>query len=100
MSSVRFSLRPVALASLLALQSMLAMAQTAEVPAAQGGTLATVTVEASADASAAGLAKPFAGGQVARGGRVGLLGTLDFMDTPFSVTSYTNELIQDQQAQS
>ena len=100
MSSVRFPLRPVALASLLALQPMLAMAQTAEVPAAQGGTLATVTVEASADASAAGLTKPFAGGQVARGGRVGLLGTLDFMDTPFSITSYTNELIQDQQAQS
>ena len=33
-----------------------------------------MTVEASADASAEGLAKPFAGGQVAKGGRVGLLG--------------------------
>lgn len=101
MSSVRFPLRPVALASVLTLQSLAAFAQTAaEAPAGQGGTLATVTVESSADASAAGLTKPFAGGQVARGGRVGVLGTQDLMDTPFSITSYTNELIQDQQAQS
>jgi len=59
-----------------------------------------IKVEASADASAGGLAQPFAGGQVARGGRVGLLGTQDLMDTPFSITSYTNELIQDRQARS
>ena len=37
---------------------------------------------------------------MARGGRVGLLGTRDLMDTPFSITSYTNELIQDRQARS
>ncbi|KGD89407.1 TonB-dependent receptor [Achromobacter sp. RTa] len=59
-----------------------------------------ITVEASADASAGGLAEPFAGGQVARGGRIGLFGTQDIMDTPFSITSYTNELIQDRQARS
>lgn len=59
-----------------------------------------IRVEASADASAGGLAEPFAGGQVARGGRVGLLGTQDNMSTPFSITSYTNELIQDRQARS
>ena len=59
-----------------------------------------ITVEASADASAGGLAAPFAGGQVARGGRIGVLGTQDIMDTPFSITSYTNELIQDRQARS
>ena len=59
-----------------------------------------IKVEASADASAGGLAEPYAGGQVARGGRVGLLGTRDLMDTPFSITSYTNELIQDRQARS
>lgn len=62
--------------------------------------LETVTVEASADASAGGLAKPFAGGQVARGSRVGVLGTQDIMDTPFNIKSYTRELIADQQAQS
>ncbi|MES2488580.1 MAG: TonB-dependent receptor [Pseudomonadota bacterium] len=62
--------------------------------------LETVVVNASADASAQGLSKAYAGGQVARGGRAGILGTKDNLDTPFSITSYTNELIQDQQAQS
>lgn len=62
--------------------------------------LETVVVNASADASAQGLSKAYAGGQVARGGRAGILGTKDNMDTPFAITSYTNELIQDQQAQS
>lgn len=62
--------------------------------------LGTITVNASADASAAGLSKPVAGGQTARGGRVGILGTRDQMDVPVSVTSYTNQLIQDQQARS
>jgi len=100
MNSLRVPLRPVALASALALQSLMAVAQTAPAEPTAGGTLATVTVEASADASAEGLAKPFAGGQVATGGRVGILGTTNLMDTPFSITSYTNELIQDQQAQS
>ena len=77
------------------------MAQTpAAEPAASSGTLATVNVEASADASAEGLTKPYAGGQVARGGRVGILGNQDMMSTPFSSTNYTNELIQDQQAKS
>ena len=40
----------------------------------------------------------FAGGQVARGGKVGLLGNRDYMDTPFSETTYTNQYIQNQQA--
>ncbi len=63
-------------------------------------TLGAVEVTASADASAEGLAKAYAGNQVARGGRVGLLGTQDLMDTPFSTTAYTSALIQDQQARS
>jgi len=40
----------------------------------------------------------YAGGQVARGGKVGLLGNRDYMDTPFSETTYTNQYIQNQQA--
>jgi iron complex outermembrane receptor protein len=59
-----------------------------------------VIVRASADASAGGLKAPYAGGQVARGGRVGILGSEDVMDTPFNATFYTQKLIQDQQAQS
>jgi iron complex outermembrane receptor protein len=97
----RFLLRPVALAAALALLSQVVVGQTVSPPPVeQGGTLSTVTVEASADASAEGLTQPFAGGQVARGGRVGILGTQDTMATPFSLTTYTNQLIQNQQAQS
>lgn len=42
----------------------------------------------------------YAGGQVAAGGRVGLFGAMDIMDTPFNTTSYTEELIRNQQARS
>ncbi len=42
----------------------------------------------------------YAGGQVARGGRVGVFGNLDFMDTPFSITTYTARVMLDQQAKS
>lgn len=62
--------------------------------------LESITVTASADASAEGLSPAFAGGQVAEGGRAGILGTKDNLDTPFSITSYTNEFIQDRQARS
>ncbi len=59
-----------------------------------------MVVTASADASAQGLPAAYAGGQVARGGRLGLLGNVDIMDTPFNSTNYTHALIQDQQARS
>lgn len=41
---------------------------------------------------------PYAGGLVARGGQAGILGNMDYMDMPFTQTSYTSKLIQDQQA--
>ncbi|BDT59569.1 TonB-dependent receptor [Massilia varians] len=62
--------------------------------------VATVVVTASADASSQGLPSAYAGGQVARGGRLGLLGNVDIMDTPFNSMNYTQALIQDQQARS
>lgn len=40
----------------------------------------------------------YAGGMMARGGRVGVLGNRDFMDVPFTINSYTEKTIQDQQA--
>ncbi|CAN7383145.1 TonB-dependent receptor [Pseudorhodoferax sp. LjRoot39] len=71
---------------------------TAIVRAATTGTaLPTVEVKAAADAAAP--PPIYAGGQTARGGRAGLLGNRDTMDTPFSVTQYTAQLIEDQQAQ-
>jgi iron complex outermembrane receptor protein len=78
-----------------------AQAQTAPPPDRETTqTLGAVVVNASADASAEGLPPTYAGGQVARGGRVGLFGNQDVMDTPFNTTSYTQDLIRDQQAQS
>ena len=40
----------------------------------------------------------YAGGQVAQGGRFGVLGNQDMMNVPFAMTSYTDKLIRDQQA--
>lgn len=40
----------------------------------------------------------YPGGQVASGGRVGILGNRNIMDTPFTQMNYTSKLIQDQQA--
>ncbi|WP_228899516.1 TonB-dependent siderophore receptor [Acidovorax sp. Leaf73] len=99
----RPALTPAALAAalLFTLGAPAAWAQaTTSATEPDGKTLSTVTVNASADASAQGLSPAYPGGQVARGGRAGILGTKDAMDTPFSITSYTNELIQDRHARS
>jgi iron complex outermembrane receptor protein len=44
------------------------------------------------------LPEPYAGGQVAQGGRVGILGNLELLDTPFAGTNYTADLMLNQQA--
>lgn len=62
--------------------------------------LPLLNVQASADASAGGLSESYAGDQVATGGRIGLFGSQDYMATPFNFTSYTRQLIQDQQSAS
>jgi iron complex outermembrane recepter protein len=67
--------------------------------------LGAVRVEGDAGASGqggatAGLPPAYAGGQVARGGQLGLLGNVDVMDTPFNVTRYTSELIENQNSRS
>lgn len=65
--------------------------------ASETQTLEAVTVKATKETR--GKPMPaYAGGQVASGGRVGLLGNKSVMDTPYSMTSYTQELIQNQQA--
>nr|WP_249131789.1 TonB-dependent siderophore receptor [Bradyrhizobium diazoefficiens] len=45
-----------------------------------------------------GVVPAFAGGQVAQGARLGLFGNTGTMKSPFSVTSYTDKFIRDQQA--
>ena len=99
-------MRPIAAALRLALGSVWVLG-TAGAAHAQDAVksepehdMPTVVVNASADASADGLARSYAGRQVARGSRAGILGNLDMMSTPFNGTAYTAELIQDQQARS
>lgn len=58
------------------------------------------TVVVTANGSQVELPADYAGGQVARGGRIGLFGNLDMMDTPFNATDYTAEFIRDQQSSS
>jgi iron complex outermembrane receptor protein len=41
---------------------------------------------------------PYAGGQVAQGGTLGLLGSTSVMNVPFSTVNYTSKVIEDQQA--
>lgn len=59
--------------------------------------LPAVTVKAAAN-DATELPAAYAGGQTARGGRLGLLGNRGTMDSPFSTSSYTAQRIEDQQA--
>jgi iron complex outermembrane receptor protein len=61
-----------------------------------GHMLPAVVVKATAAADE--LPAPYAGGQIARGGRVGLLGNKSAMSTPFSVSSYTSKRMEDQEA--
>lgn len=74
--------------------------QTAEQQAAAEKSFKLEEVEVTADREKLPdtLSPAYAGGQVARGGGLGLLGNKDFMDTPFNLTSYTAQTIQNQQA--
>ena len=67
-----------------------------EAPAAVRLPMMEVTGSAGSGRSA--LPEAYAGGQVARGSSLGLLGTRSVMDSPFSTTSFTSRLIEDQQA--
>jgi iron complex outermembrane receptor protein len=58
----------------------------------------TEAVAVQSQPSQSGVVPAFAGGQVARGGRLGLLGNTPTMRAPFNVTSYTDKFIRDQQA--
>jgi iron complex outermembrane receptor protein len=101
LSSPAARLRPLvtALALAGALPSVaFAQAEPAPDGAAQASTLPQVTVRA--DSTPDQSPPPYAGGQVARGGRLGILGNQDMMDVPFSITAYTAETMQNQQARS
>ncbi|WP_051376886.1 TonB-dependent receptor [Burkholderia sp. WSM2232] len=62
-------------------------------------TLPVIKIQAAPAALPGDLAPTYSGGQVAKGASIGVLGKQKMLDVPFSVTSYTAKLIQDQQAQ-
>ncbi len=64
--------------------------------AAPATVLPAVTVQGSQ--GAVQVQPAYAGGQVARGGGLGLLGSEDVMDTPFSTVNYTAQMMEDIQA--
>lgn len=86
------ALKPVAASICLAFSAPV-WSQSAAMPTA---TLGTVTV--TADKGMNDTPPVYSGGQTARGSRIGILGNQDFLDTPFSTTSYTSELIDHQNA--
>ncbi|HSC69384.1 MAG TPA: TonB-dependent receptor [Cellvibrio sp.] len=65
-------------------------------PAAPLGQLTAVKVTASA--TSGGLPEAFAGGQVAKGSRMGVMGNVDVFETPFSTQSFTEDFARDQQS--
>lgn len=61
-------------------------------------TLPEVSVQANKTHSPNALPQPFAGGQVAKASRMGILGNVDIFETPFSTQSFTEQFVLDQQA--
>src|SRR5690606_31829103 len=76
-----------------------ATAQTTAPDTASISVLPTVTVSGAPEALGEAPA-PIAGGQIGGGARMGILGNTSIMDTPFSVTSYTAQTIENEQARS
>lgn len=66
-------------------------------PAAGAHILSEVRVSATG-ISPSELPAAYAGGQVASGARLGVLGNVDVMDAPFNITAYTAQTIADQQS--
>lgn len=82
------------IATPLALTPATSQAQAVTNQSSDVTTLPSVTVTAAQPV----LPEAYAGGQVARGGGLGVLGNADVMDIPFSTTNYTEQMLQDQQA--
>ncbi|KMO32087.1 energy transducer TonB [Methylobacterium variabile] len=66
--------------------------------AAPGAEIQLDEISVAGAAAPPGLVPAYAGGQVAQGGRLGLLGNTETKKSPFSVSSYTEKFIRDRQA--
>jgi len=65
---------------------------------ADAATLPAISVHAAREPGAGDLPRPFAGGQVAQGSRLGILGNVDVFETPFSTQSFTEQFVREQQS--
>jgi iron complex outermembrane receptor protein len=92
-------LNRVALAVAIALSTHAMQASAADT-AAKPDDEVKETVVITANGSQVELPQEYAGGQVARGGRLGLFGNLDLMDVPFNATNYTADFMRNVQAKS
>lgn len=66
--------------------------------AIQAGAVSTLDAVTVAGRRASDLPPGYAGGQVASGARLGMLGNADLMDAPFTINAYTAEHIQNMQS--
>lgn len=66
--------------------------------AAQGAQPVSSLSEVVVTGESDGLSAPYAGGQLSRGSSLGMLGNTATMASPFSSTSYTSEVIENQQS--
>ena len=80
----------------IAMISPAAYAQTSQQNSEAGDDIEHITVSG----SQVKLNDSFAGGQVSRGGRAGILGNLDMMDSPFNSINFTADIIREQQSRS
>ncbi|MGE8347692.1 TonB-dependent receptor [Pseudomonas helleri] len=98
LSRTATAVKRVLLGMTLAVAGLPAYADTLNTEEKAVSTLPETRVEGEMDLPSE-LPPSYAGGQVAYGSRVGLLGNKDFMETPFSTVSYTEKYIADRQAQ-
>lgn len=77
-----------------------AQAQSGQRPSTDASGNPVETIVVTANGSQVELPPDYAGGQISRGGRIGMFGNLDIMDTPFNATNFTADFIRDQQASS
>jgi len=98
LSRTATAVQRVLLGMTLAVAGLPAYADTLNTEEKAVSTLPETRVEGEMDLPSE-LPPSYAGGQVAYGSRVGLLGNKDFMETPFSTVSYTEKYIADCQAQ-
>ncbi|POP43390.1 TonB-dependent siderophore receptor [Superficieibacter electus] len=98
-TNVSFPLRKTLLALAIGAASHTAMAATADTSNAKEDTI-VVQATPQADFTPGGndLVPAYLDGQIAHGGRLGILGEQKAMDVPFNVIGYTSKLVQDQQA--